>query len=271
MTDGNREEGCGLVPVPAGVATDLAGYLWARSTVGESGADVYRLHGRAGAPDLFLKHGRDAVARDLADEMVRLAWMARYVAVPEVTHFVSVPREAWLVMTALPGKTAYQALEAGGGDRMAIVDALADFLLRLHAIPVGACPFNSDHGYRLGLARKRLDAGLVEEDDFDEEREGWTGEQVWQALERLLPFPPDPVVTHGDFSLDNLLMAGGEVIGCIDAGRVGIADRYQDLAIAWNCLGEFGEDLQARFLARYGLPDPDRDKMQFHLLLDELF
>jgi aminoglycoside 3'-phosphotransferase-1 len=253
------------------MAAELMGYEWARNNVGQSGGAVYRLSGKPGSPALFLKHGRDAVADDLVEEMSRLRWLAKHVAVPAVTHFVSLPGEAWLLMTALPGHTAFQALEVPSGDRMAIVDALADFLRRLHAVPLGECPFNSDHRYRLGLARKRIDAGLVEEDDFDEEREGWTAEQVWKEMGRLLPFAPDPVVTHGDFSLDNLMMMGSEVRGCIDTGRAGIADRYQDLAIIWNCLGEFGPELQDRFFARYGVRRLDRDKLRFHLMLDELF
>lgn len=259
------------MPVPAELSAELMGYEWARNYVGKSGADVYRLYGKRGAPNLFLKHGRHAVVDDLVDEMVKLRWMAKYAPVPAVTHFVSSPGEAWLFMTAFPGETAYQSLEARPKGRTAVVDALADFLRRLHAIPVTECPYNSDHAYRLSLARKRIDAGLVEEYDFDEERKGWTAEQVWQALHQLLPFTPDPVVTHGDFSLDNLLMEGGEVIGCIDAGRVGIADRYQDLAILWNCLREFGGGLPDRFFARYGAPGPDRRKLQFHVMLDELF
>ena len=98
-----------------------------------------------------------------------------------------------------------------------------------------------------------------------------TPEQVWEAMQRLLPLTPDSVVTHGDFSLDNLLIKDGEVIGCIDTGRVGIADRYQDLAILLNCLTEFDAALQERFLKQYGIDEPDQDKLQFHLLLDELF
>lgn len=269
--DVDREEPCAAMTVPMGLSGELMGYKWARNNVGESGGAVYRLYGKHGAPDLFLKHGRDAVADSLVDEMSRLRWMDGHVPVPTVTSFVSTPGEAWLLMTALPGETAYQVLEARPDDRGTVVDALAGFLRRLHAVPVSECPFNSDHVFRLGLARKRIDAGLVEEDDFDEEREGWTAEQVWQAMHRLLPFVPDPVVTHGDFSLDNLLMENGEVIGCIDAGRVGIADRYQDIAIFWNCLGEFDASLQGRFLAQYGVLNLDQDKLQFHLMLDELF
>lgn len=174
-------------------------------------------------------------------------------------------------MTALPGETAFQALEARPADRLALVDVLARFLRQLHAIPVSECPFNSDHAYRLAQARKRIDTGLVDEDDFDADRTGWTAAQVWQSMQRLLPLTADPVVTHGDFSLDNILICGDDVIGCIDTGRVGIADRYQDLAILWNGLGEFGSDLQDRLLAAYDLAGPDQSKLDFHLMLDELF
>ncbi|MCM0751690.1 hypothetical protein DEA98_11180 [Brucella pseudogrignonensis] len=165
---------------------------------------------------------------------------------PTVTHFVSTTDEAWLLMTALAGETAYQALEARPEERTTIVDALADFLRTLHAIPISECPFTSDHSYRLGLARKRIDAGLVEEDDFDEEREGWTAEQVWRkCIDTCLSWPIR--LSHMGTSRSITFMVDGVVIGCIDAGRVGIADRYQDLAILWNCLGEFDEALQDRF------------------------
>lgn len=269
--DMNREQACSALPAPAGIFADLGGYEWARSTVGESGGAVYRLHGKKDAPDLFLKHGKGAIADDIADEMARLRWLSKYLPVPAVVGFSSTPGEAWLLMTALPGKTAYQLLEERTDLQPSIVDALAQFLRRLHAIPVAECPFISDHARRLAHARVRIDAGLVDEDDFDDEREGWSAEQVWSAMQTVLPLVPDPVVTHGDYSLDNLLFHDGEVVGCIDAGRVGIADRYQDVAILWNCLGEFGGRLQNRFLKQYGIASPDQEKLQFHLMLDELF
>ncbi|CAA9250879.1 MAG: Aminoglycoside 3'-phosphotransferase _ APH(3')-I [uncultured Chloroflexia bacterium] len=84
-------------------------------------------------------------------------------------------------------------------------------------------------------------------------------------------FHSHQVVAHGDFSLDNLLVVNSEVIGCIDVGKLGVADRYQDIAILWNGLGEFGEPIRNRLLTAYGIPHPDRGKLQFHLLLDELF
>jgi aminoglycoside 3'-phosphotransferase-1 len=269
--DLNREQTCGVVSAPLEISAMLTGYEWLCNTVGESGGTVYRLRSKEGASDFYLKYGRDAVADEISTEMERLNWLARYMTVPAVVHFTRTPDEAWLLMTAVPGTTAYQVLQAHPDYQLALVDAIARFLRQLHAIPVNECPFNSGHAYRLSCARARIDAGLVDEGDFDEERDGWTAEQIWEAMQRLLPLTPDPVVTHGDFSLDNLLIKDGEVIGCIDTGRVGIADRYQDLAILLNCLTEFDAALQERFLKQYGIDEPDQDKLQFHLLLDELF
>lgn len=176
-----------------------------------------------------------------------------------------------MLTTAVPGQTAAQALRAKAGAGQDVVDALARFLRRLHAVPVNACPFNGHHAYRLVRARARIDADLVDADDFDTEREGWTAEDVWTEIQTLLPLQGDRVVTHGDFSLDNLMIREGEVTGCIDVGRMGVADRYQDLAILWNSLGAFGPELQARLLEQYGVEEPDQRRLRFHLLLDELF
>ncbi|MEA3648271.1 phosphotransferase, partial [Acinetobacter baumannii] len=104
-----------------------------------------------------------------------------------------------------PGKTAFQVLEEYPDSGENIVDALAVFLRRLHSIPVCNCPFNSDRVFRLAQAQSRMNNGLVDASDFDDERNGWPVEQVWKEMHKLLPFSPDSVVTHGDFSLDSLI------------------------------------------------------------------
>ncbi len=272
LIDASRERPMEPVGLPAGLAPLVVGYMWWRDTIGESGDAVYRLHRPGAGVDLYLKHGRGACALDLAGEMVRLQWLASHIPVPAVRHFIASPDEAWLLIGALPGKTAHQLLEARWDERLAIVDALAGFLRRLHAIPAGMCPFNSEHRLRLGEARWRLDAGIVDADGFGDDYCGWTGEQMWNAMTALLPFAPDPVVTHGDFSLDNIILdEEGAVVGCIDVGRAGVADRYQDIAILWDCLGEFGAELQDRLFSSYAIGRPDEDKLRFHLMLEEIF
>lgn len=273
MTLSNKQQAAVTAAMPANMRAAVAGYDWTRDSVGESDAAVYRLQGRDGAPDLFLKHGTGAAAADLADELARLRWLAQYCPVPAVVQFARVadPDQAWLLMTAMPGATASELLEANPALGPAVVDALAALLRRLHALPVSDCPFDAGSAVRLAQARRRIDAGLVDADDFDAGRQGWTSQQVWAALQDCQPITPDLVVTHGDFSLENIVMHEGAVAGCLDVGRAGIADRYQDLAIVWRALGELDAGLQQRFVEQYGIFDIDQGKLQFHLLLDELF
>lgn len=271
MNNIQREKWCSGLQLNSSLDADLQGYKWARDHVGQSGAAVYRLYGKADAPELYLKRGKESVADDITDEMVRLNWLKAYLPLPTITHFTRTPDEALLLTTAIPGKTAFQMLEECPDKRNDIVDALAVFLQRLHRIPVSHCPFNSDHQFRLALAQTRMNNGLVDADDFDDERKGWSVVQVWNEMLSLLPFSSDPVVTHGDFPLDNLIFSQGKVVGCIDVGRVGIADRYQDLAILWNCLSEFSPSLQNRLFEQYGITAPNLEKLQFHLMLDEFF
>jgi len=258
--------------LPAALAPHLRGRSWFRDRVGESGCAVWRL-ARPGAPDLYLKRGRGPHARDAGDEADRLEWARGRLPVPALLARVSVADAAWMLTTALPGPTTYQGMQvADAAGRVALARSAARILARVHALRAADCPFDASAPVRLTAARARLEAGLIGEDEFDAERAGWTGRQLWDAMQDLLPLPADePVVTHGDYSLDNLLIDGGEVTGLIDLGRLGRADRYQDLAILWNCLREFGDEVADAALAEYGAHPPDERRMRFHLMLDECF
>ena len=263
-----REVAAEPLCVPASLAPLTAGYRWSRDLVGEAGATVHRLHA-PGRPDLYLKHGAGDIADAVTDEMVRMRWLGGRLATPEVRGFVLDDAGAWLMMSAVPGRTAYQVLADESADPEPIVAALAEHLRALHNVPLADCPFNSSHTVRMARARGRIDAGLVDEGDFGDAHEGWTAERVWTKMLALLPLSPDPVITHGDYSLDNILIKDMRVSGMIDLDRVGIADRYQDLSILADSLDEFG--LRDHMFAAYGIDEPDARKVRFHLCLDEMF
>jgi aminoglycoside 3'-phosphotransferase-1 len=265
-----REAAVAPVAVPASLADRVTGYRWSRDLIGESGGLVYRLDA-AGRPALYLKHGKGAVAAAVTDEMVRLSWLAGRLAVPAVNGFVALADEAWLLTSAISGRTAFQWLEHSPDDRETIVALLASHLRTIHDLPVDLCPFDAGLAHRLALARERLDAGMVDAEDFGDAHAGWTPRQVWDEMIAALPLPADRVVTHGDYSLDNILIEDGRVTGCIDVGRLGVGDRYQDLAILWNCLGEFDRALQEQLFRDYGIAEPDEAKLRVYSNLDEFF
>lgn len=208
---------------------------------------------------------------DLVDEYVGLEWLAGRAPVPQVRAFLRLDEGAWLLTTAVSGRTAEQLFDEQPRDGRSLTRVLAEFMRRMHAIPTVDCPFDAGLEMRMAAARRNVAAGLVDEDDFDPEREGWTAGQVLEALKAELPLPLERLVTHGDFSLGNLLIENGEVSGCIDVGRVGVADPYQDLAILWNCLRDYGDEVADELWPSYGLDKPDERRLRTHLLLDELF
>jgi aminoglycoside 3'-phosphotransferase I len=191
--------------------------------------------------------------------------------VPEVLWFEAVGDKAQLLTTALPGRTADDRL-ADGAPIASIAAAAGRFLALIHALPADKCPFDAGHALRLAAARGNVAAGLVDEDDFDDDHAGWTAADVLAEAEALAPAVRGRVVTHGDWSLGNLLLdEHGEVTGCIDLGRLGVADPYQDLAVMWQNLAAFGSEAQRTFLDAYGLGEVDEARLGFHRCLDELF
>jgi aminoglycoside 3'-phosphotransferase I len=259
--------------VPGELEWALRGYQWTRATEGMSGGEVWRLTDRTNAV-LYLKCGTERIGEAIAAEMIRLRWLSKYVAAPQIRQFVCSAEGSWLLTSALPGVSAYEFLSsASGSQQLDCVASMARFLRALHAIPVDECPFDSDHLFRLTEARRNLLAGEVDESDFGSMHEGWTAQQVWDKLTALLPLPPAAVVvTHGDFSLDNVFVdLEGNVTGCIDTGLAGKADAYQDLAILYDNLEEFGPASQRRLFSAYGIDAPDLRRIEFHLCLDEFF
>ncbi len=108
MSHIQRETSCSRPRLNSNMDADLYGYKWARDNVGQSGATIYRLYGKPDAPELFLKHGKGSVANDVTDEMVRLNWLTEFMPLPTIKHFIRTPDDAWLLTTAIPGKTAFR-------------------------------------------------------------------------------------------------------------------------------------------------------------------
>jgi aminoglycoside 3'-phosphotransferase-1 len=252
-----------------------AGRRWIRITDGESGAQVYALHSSTG-PSSFIKQvSGDELRGALRAEHARLQWLADRVHVPRVLGYVEHGNTATLLTEALSGRSARDELveaEALGVHAIAATaSALGAWLRALHQQPLDICPFDVGFAVRLLEGRRRVAAGLVDEVDFDEARRGWRATDVVEAIDALLPLPFERVLTHGDFSLDNVFVERGQVTGVLDVGRAGVADPYQDLAICWRDLGEFGVSAQSAFLRGYGVHAIDSARCTVHLLLDELF
>ena len=255
---------------PPSLATLTDGADWTRVEAGESGGSVWRLVW-AGQADAYLKHGRDAVANAIADEAVRLRWLAGRAPVPAVRLFACTADPDWLLTDAAVGRTGDDRLKESPAMLPVIVRGCAALMRALHTLPVDECPFDASHRVRLAAAWRNVAAGLVDEDDFDDDHAGWSAVAMLAETERLASICPARVVTHGDFSLGNILFdEAGEVTGLIDVGRCGVADPYQDIAVLWQNMGEFGLRAQALLVEALSLA-VDEPRLTFHRCMDELF
>ena len=143
----------------------------------------------------------------------------------------------------------------------------------LHAQPIDDCPFNEPLDVWIRRAGERIGFGQVDETDFDKERRGRTAKDLFRELKNFPALDHVRALTHGDACLPNIIFDNNfTVVGFVDCGRTGIADPYQDLALASRSISSnLGERWVPHFFANYGLAKVDTRKLHFYRLLDEFF
>lgn len=224
-------------------------------TTGRSGATVVRTAGT---------YRKESATDDLPGEAARLTWL-RERGIPAAEVLESGP--GLLVTAEVPGRPADAGWPPEARDR--VVDALAGLTRALHALPVEGCPFDR----RLAVTMPAALAADVDLDDLDDERRGWTRGRLVSELLATRPDGEDLVVCHGDLTTQNVLIDPDTltVAGLVDAGRLGVADRWLDLAVVTRELADdLGEEAAARYLRGCGV-EPDPAKEAFYRLLDEFF
>lgn len=218
----------GEVPVPAVVARISGGRPVAPVWRNELGGITFRI---ADPGDVhYLKWqplaGLDAArARDvdLAAEAEKLMWARRYMPVPEVLEHGRDADIAYLVTRGIDAEPALSP--RWRADPATAVRAIAAGLRRLHdTLPADDCPWH----------------GSWPECDPSE-----------------LPEPDRLVVCHGDACVPNTLIdEDGRFAAHVDLARLGVADRWADLAIASYSIGwdiNFGPGFEDLFFETYGV------------------
>lgn len=195
------------------------------------GGRTFRLDGSRAGNRRYLKWQPGV---DFTAEVARLRWAGRFTTVPPVLKH----GRGWLLTAAIAGRSAIAWTE----DPAPAVIGLAHGLRQLHdRLPVADCPFD------------------------------------WRAARRLAAIPDPPaewgetppvdrlVVCQGDACAPNtLLHPDGRPAGHVDLGRLGVADRWADLAVAsmslaWN----FGAGWDQLFYDSYRV-DPDPVRIEYY-------
>lgn len=240
------------VPIPRPVERLAAGRRITLVWLNELGGRTFAVG--ADAPELFVKWmptaAEEMTGGSNAAERVRLEWAAEYTTVPRLLDVGADDDGTWLVTEPLVGESAVAS--RWESEPESTVREFASGLRALHdRLPVDACPFSWTVETRLASAR------LSPSD----------------VASRIGEPPPVDrlVVCHGDACLPNTIIGpAGRWAGHVDMGRLGVADRWADIAVGhanilWNLTSEY----QAMFLDSYGV-DPDIERMRYYCELNDI-
>lgn len=226
--------------------------------IGASGARVLRIQ-HADGRSFIEKHGP---ASEITAEAAVMNWCAGRLPIPQVIE----QRAGILIMSEMPGVNLTEVLLRDA------VNVIVEALSRIHALPVQDCPFSAHWSFRLHQAERRMQAGLVDEADFDEENLGREPADMVAELKSLAPLPDLACFTHGDACLPNFLSHCGRLSGIVDWGRAGVTHPAQDWALALRSMrfnfGAEGERLLSEHVPAHSA---NEDRLRRFRLLDEFF
>ncbi len=274
-SSGEHELSCDL---PENIRKLIDGKPFKTDDIGRSGSRIFVFD------DCVLKivEVRDKAIRDKNDETVRvMRWLDGKLPVPKVLCYECDGGKQYLLMSRVVGKMSCDTYYLERPREL--VRLLASALKMLWSIDVQGCPRNRTIEMELEEAKFCVENNLVDVSDSEPETFGKDGfENPTALLHWLQEHKPDyePVLSHGDFCLPNVFLEDGRICGFIDLGETGIGDKWRDIALCYRSLkhnfdGTYGgkvyPDFNPDMLFEELRIEPNREKIRFYILLDELF
>jgi aminoglycoside 3'-phosphotransferase II len=209
----------------------------------------------------------------LEREIVAIARVRGRLPVPAVLGTGALDdRRGWLVTAALPGADGRDPIHRVGSVEPLLL-GLGRGLRAVHDLPADGWPTVGVADV-LALAGERVAAGLVDPAAFDPALRRYSATDLLQRATAMAPPEPDqPVVSHGDYGVANVLLVPGTatVSGYVDWGGSGVGDPHRDLAVlARTVARHLSPEIVWRVLDAYGRPHPDPRRLNFWDLLHQL-
>lgn len=165
-------------------------------------------------------------------------WLAREAKVLKALSAASLPipavyrfqenkhrNEAWALLEYIEGEPLRQALEKETNEdkRQQMIFRFGEMLAKIHAAP---CP-------RELMGRKPwLDEMLDKAADYLAHGDVDGTRELLDSLKKKRPTPGPSTLIHGDFTIDNILVRDGNIVGVIDWSNGAFGDPRYDAALA---------------------------------------
>lgn len=217
----------------------------------------------------------------MTEQVHLMRWLEGKLPVPQVLAYEESEGKSYLLMSKICGKMSCDTYYLEHPQML--LEVLACGLRMLWEVDIKDCPRVRDLDVLLKEARRRVENNLV---DFDDVEPTTFGEGNFENPKQLLRWlennrpTSESVFSHGDYCLPNIFLENGKIKGFIDLDHAGIGDKWLDIALCYRSLkhnfngtygGKIYTDFNPDMLFEKLRIEPDWDKINYYILLDELF
>lgn len=251
---------------PSDLKILLNGMNCEADNIGCSTAGVYRYYNDKVSYYLKIQ----PTFNELKKEHEIMEWLQHKLPVPRKIYFKSYDGLDYLLMTEIEGEMLCSDYHINNPEET--VKLLADGIKMLQSISVKNCPFDNSLEVKLTEALYNIENNLVDMSDWEDDNRFDAPIELLEYLKNNKPKEFTLAFTHGDYCLPNIFSKDNKISGFIDLGRSGIADIYQDIALCVRSLKHnFGADHYTNLFFKHLGIQPNWEKIEYYILLDELF
>ena len=234
-------------------------------SIGCSDSQVFRIEKEKDV--FFLKVAKKGM---LTSEYEKLKWLDGKLSVPKVVLYDYIDDTEYLITESIGGEMVCSDYYVNNPE--VGINVIIEAFKQIVNVDIKDCPFDVSIDYKLALVENNLKNNLIHIEDVDKEvlKKYGSLENIFKFLKDH-KFNEERCFSHGDTSLPNIFAAKNEFVGFIDVGECGIADKWFDLAICERSIKRnYGEEYVSQFYDKLNII-PDRDKIDYYLLMMELY
>jgi kanamycin kinase/aminoglycoside 3'-phosphotransferase-3 len=252
--------------LPDKIKNRLNNMKFEKINIGLSRTQVYKFY--SARETLYLKFGLKN--SELKKEYENLFWLQRKIPVPEIIEWYSDNDNEYLITTEITGKMLCDDYYLGNPSL--VISIMAEGIKLFQSVDIKDCPINNNLDIKLEKAKFNLQNNLVYTVNWEKENKFASPNELLVYMIDNKPKDEELVFTHGDYCLPNILGNENKLMGFVDIGSGGMADKWQDIAIGIRSIRQnfHTNEYDEAFLKQIGIVN-DPEKLEYYIFLYEFF